>query len=805
MNEKNTFHIIGAGISGLVLAYELLKKGQNVRIYETLEVAGGLTRTETVNNISYDCGPHLFHTNNVEIRKYWQDLLGDKIHTPQLYGANYKNQKIYEYPISFESLKEQFSKSEIKLIKSQIKCLKNKNLKNAKNYNEYVKNLAGDYLAGKFFTDYPQKLWGIPTQKLSAKFAPRRIEIREKKRPFHSGKGKWAGVLKEGCGTLSKKIEERINLFGVYIEYKKTIKNFKTNSRLMSKSNYKSIKELKFTDGKKINLESDDIVISTMPITALAKILGIKNKLWNRSLKIINILIKGNIELPQKYDWLYFDDKNIIFHRVTLQNSFSEFGIPKDHSILSCEIAYSENDKIANLAKNKLLRKCIKDVKSIEKFKDIDIVETHFIDAKSVYPGIYSGYEEELSKLKGKISLYENLYTHGALAEYEYLDTQILTAKSIDLADALTATSKLKGDKDLRKETSYEPSKNFKIGNKKIGHREKCFVIAEIGLNHNGDLEICKKLIDQAKRSGADAVKLQTYNKGRISHNARTARYYEDLVDTQESLPSFVDKIQFNFKDTKKIFDYARLKNIIIFSTPFDIISLDNLEKLNCPAYKISSMDIVNFPLIEAVAKTGKPMILSTGMSEITDISQAANIIKKQKNNNFALLHCVSSYPCTPSNANLPMIKKIGQTFDTIVGFSDHTTGIDITLASVALGAKIIEKHFTLDRKMDGPDHNFSINELELSNLVASIRRIEDAMNDHGYGVLMSEIDTAQNLRRSLFFKNNFKKGDKLNKNSIEIKSPGVGLHPKHLELIIGKKIKRSVLKDTPITWKDFI
>ena len=125
-----------------------------------------------------------------------------------------------------------------------------------------------------------------------------------------------------------------------------------------------------------------------------------KNKLWNRSLKIINILIKGNIELPQKYDWLYFDDKNIIFHRVTLQNSFSEFGIPKDHSILSCEIAYSENDKIANLAKNKLLRKCIKDVKSIEKFKDIDIVETHFIDAKSVYPGIYSGYEEELSKLK---------------------------------------------------------------------------------------------------------------------------------------------------------------------------------------------------------------------------------------------------------------------------------------------------------------------------------------------------------------------------------------------------------------------
>ena len=472
MANSKIFHIIGAGISGLTLAYELLKKGKNVRVYESLQTPGGLTRTESIKGVNFDCGPHLFHTNNKEIKKYWQDLLGDSILTPQLYGANYQDGKVYEYPISIESLNEQFTKEEIKTIKSELKKLKNKNLNNSKSYQEYVQSLAGNYLVKKFFTNYPKKLWGIPTSKLSAKFAPRRIEIRSKKRPFHSGKGKWAGVLRDGCGSLSKKLEERINLLGTYIEYNKEVTNIVTNSKQNGLGNYVSIDKLKFKNKKNISLNKDDIVISTMPITELGNLLKIKHNLWNRSLKIVNVLVKGRVSLPNNYDWLYFDDKKYIFHRITLQNSFSQTGIPSKHSIISCEIAYSKNDKISKMPKSKCINQCIKDLKDIDSFKDMEVITSHLIDAKDVYPGIFVGYEEELSRLKGRLSFYDNLYTHGALAEYEYSDTQVLTAKAIDLAQVLTS-NELRGDKSLTKQSIYKPAAQFSINNRMIGKDQK--------------------------------------------------------------------------------------------------------------------------------------------------------------------------------------------------------------------------------------------------------------------------------------------------------------------------------------------
>ena len=797
---SSQFYIIGSGISGLVLAYELAKKGNSVRIFESLNVCGGLTRSESISGVNYDCGPHLYHTNNEDIKNYWFNIMGDAIVDPDLYGANYIDNKIYEYPLSIESLHDQFDKNEVSTIMKELKNLDKKKLNQSKNYSEYVSNLAGNYLSKKFFKRYPEKLWGIPTTKLSAKFAPRRVEIRKERRPFHSGKGKWAGVLKGGCGVLAKSLEKKLNTLGIYIEYGSTLNKIKLSNKNNGK--YKSISELNFLDKKRIKISDHDQVISTMPITELAKILKIKNKLWNRSLKIFCIHLNGKVRLPDNYDWLYFDDKNLIFHRVTLQNSFSEEGLPKDTTVFSCEVAYNKNEKIDKLSPAKIKEKCIKDLLKVNLIKKKDIIGTHLIDAKAVYPGIYVGYENELSKLKGKLSFIDNLYSHGALAEYEYADTQVLTAKSIDLADSLTKNVKIT-DTNLKKQIKFIPSTKLQINNTSIGYDEKCFIISEIGLNHNGNVELCKKLIDQSKRAGASAVKLQTYKKGRISANTRTARYYEDLIDTQESLSSFVDNISFSFNQTKEIFRYASEKKITIFSTPFDLESLKILEKLNCPAYKISSMDLVNYPLIEAVGRLQKPIIISTGMSDLTEISQAVEILKSINNTNFALLHCVSSYPCSPSNANLPMISKLKDTFNCIVGYSDHTTGIDVSLAAAANGAKIIEKHFTLDRKMDGPDHNFSLIEDELSSLVSSVRRIEEAKYDHGFGVMSVEVDTAQNLRRSIFYRKNVSKGTKLKLNDLEIKSPGIGLHPKEIGQIVGKTIIKSVKKDFPVSWED--
>ena len=343
------------------------------------------------------------------------------------------------------------------------------------------------------------------------------------------------------------------------------------------------------------------------------------------------------------------------------------------------------------------------------------------------------------------------------------------------------------------------------LGHVLIGDDLQTHFIAEIGLNHNGDVKLAKKMIDQAHRSGASAAKLQTYKKGRISPKVRTSRYYEDLVDTQVSLSEMLDNVSFSYDETRELFEYGKDKGITIFSTPFDLDSLEQLESLDCPAYKISSMDIVNLPLIKAVATTQKPVIISTGMSDISDIQAATDSVLSTGNNMLILLHCVSSYPCPPSSANLRMINKLEDTFETVVGYSDHTTGVDIALASIAIGANVIEKHFTVDRKMDGPDQNFSILEDELSVLTSSARRIEGALEESGYGVLPAELTTAQNLRRSIFFNADLPAGHLLKESDLEIKSPGTGLHPKFLEIALNQKLKKNVSKDHPLEWDDII
>lgn len=798
MVNSNTYHVLGAGISGLVLAYELAKKGKNVRLYEKSKYTGGLARTERDGDVLFDCGPHLYHTNNSEIRDYWLALLKNEVSDPELYGANFIDGKIYEYPISIESLNKQFLTDEISLIKEQLDSRSQSKLAESKNYSEFVQNLAGNYLADLFFTKYPKKLWGIPTTELSAKFAPRRVEIRDSSRPFHSGKDKWAGVAKNGCGALAEALEQRLKSLGVYIEFDKELIGLSSKNEKLESS---YIDALIFND-ESVALNQSDIVVSTIPITKLCEFRNIESSLWFRSLKIVSVVVSGKIQLPGGYDWLYVDSENSIFHRVTLQNSFSEVGIPPGHTILCCEIAYSTGDEIDLEADEKLINTCCSHLQRCGFIAIEDITDTHLIDAGGVYPGMNVGFEEELSRVKASLGAVGNLYLHGALAEYEYSDLQVLTAKSIDLAELLS-TNVVSRSESLVKEVKIFPAQSFSISKSRIGGGSPCFVIAEIGLNHNGDINLAKKLIDQAARSGANAVKLQTYKKGRVSSKVRTARYYEDLVDSQESISALLDRIGLDYDETKELFDYARAKSVTIFSTPFDHQSLGILEKLGCEAYKISSMDIVNLPLITEVAKLHKPVIISTGMSDISDIQAALDTVLSESNEQVALLHCVSSYPCPPSSANIEMVNRLRNTFGTIVGYSDHTTGIDISLAAVTLGAKIIEKHFTLDRKLDGPDQNFSLLEDELSALVVSIRRIEDAMIDHGYGVLPSELNTAQNLRRSIFLSRSLKKGHKLQLSDVEIKSPGIGLHPKYLNLVLGRTLTKSVDQDYPLLWED--
>lgn len=794
------FHILGAGISGLTLAYELAKGGAQVRIYEKLGLPGGLARTEILDGERIDCGPHLYHTNSTEIREYWQRLPGIKFLEPQLYGANYKSGKIYEYPLSERSMEKQFSADEYKTIIAELNAIDEEQKANASNYKEFVTALAGPTLSKLFFEKYPHKLWGIPIEELSAKFAPRRVQIRKEQIPFHAGSGKWAGVIDGGCGKMAEILEAELNTLGVFVEYRSELTNLQIENAADTSS--QRITAIEFNGKTKIDIDADSTVIMTTPLTKVCEFMGIANKLWYRCLKIVAHVINKKIAFEDNYDWLYFDSDELLMHRLTLQDSFRDKNKPIHNSILSAEVAYSRGDQVHLMDDADIIERNIQDLLHIDLVSRDEIVSSHVIDAGEVYPGISVGYEAEVERVNKLINDISNIYMHGAPATFEYADLQVLTAKSIDLAKLLLAEEN-SSSFALRKRDRLVPSTEIEIGTQKIGEGHPCFIIAEIGLNHNGDLELAKAMIDAAHRAGASAVKFQTYKTGRVSKSVRAARYYEDLVDTQESLPDFLDRIIFDERQLQELFDYSKALGIVMFSTPFDIASLEQLEKLSCPAYKISSMDLVNIPLIKAVAATGKPMIVSTGMSDMTEMSAAVETVLHAGNPNLIVLHCVSSYPCPPQSANLPMIKKIRQTFDTVTGYSDHTTGIDIALASATLGASVIEKHFTLDRRMDGPDQNFSIVENELTQLVNASRRIGMAMTYQSYGIMPQELSTAQNLKRSIFYSRDIQAGETITIQDLEIKSPGVGIHPKHIDLLIGRKLEKNVMTDSPAEWDD--
>ena len=259
----------------------------------------------------------------------------------------------------------------------------------------------------------------------------------------------------------------------------------------------------------------------------------------------------------------------------------------------------------------------------------------------------------------------------------------------------------------------------FALGKKMIGDNTPSYLIAEIGLNHNGDLTLAKKLIDEAIKAGADAVKFQSYKaENRVSKSGKTSRYVEKVLGIEETDYEMLKKYQLSFTQMKSLFQYARRKKIEVFSAPFDLVSVDELEKLNINFYKLASFDLINLPLVEKVAKTMKPIILSAGMANLSEIEEALSIISTCGNEKVALLHCTSTYPCPPDNMNIRAIDTLKNAFKLPVGLSDHVIEDTISLAAVARGANIIEKHFTLDKSLEGPDHILSLEPHEFKDMV---------------------------------------------------------------------------------------
>ena len=341
--------------------------------------------------------------------------------------------------------------------------------------------------------------------------------------------------------------------------------------------------------------------------------------------------------------------------------------------------------------------------------------------------------------------------------------------------------------------------RKIKIGNKSIGEEESCFIIAEAGVNHNSSIDLAKKLVDAAKEAGADAVKFQTFKaENVVIKNAEKAKYQKTVKE--ESQYGMLKKLELTEEDFRELADYAKEKDILFLSSPFDKESVDLLYELDVPVFKVGSGEITNFPLLKHIAKKEKPIILSTGMSTLGEVEEALNVIRSEGVEDVILLHCVSNYPARIEDVNLRAMETLKQAFKIPVGFSDHTLGITASIAAAALGACVIEKHFTLDRDLPGPDHKASLEPNELKEMVQAIRDVEKALGDGVKRPTKEEEEIKRAARRSIVAKVDIPKGTIIAEDMLDVKRPGTGIEPKYIDMIVGKKAKENIRKDELVT-----
>lgn len=340
------------------------------------------------------------------------------------------------------------------------------------------------------------------------------------------------------------------------------------------------------------------------------------------------------------------------------------------------------------------------------------------------------------------------------------------------------------------------------IAGRNTGLDHAPYVIAEMSANHNGNIETAFKIIEAAKQAGADAVKLQTYHPDTITLNCDSEdfRIHGGLWDGR-TLYDLYAEAHMPWDWHAPLFAHARKHGITIFSSPFDNTAVDLLENLNAPAYKIASFEAVDIPLIKYVASTGKPMIISTGMADAEEIQEAIDAARAGGCKELAVLHCVSGYPAPAEDYNLRIIPDMIRRFGLVTGLSDHTLDNTTAITSVAMGASIIEKHFTLDRKGGGPDDSFSLEPLELAALCKDSKTAWAALGNVDYGRKSSEQGNVK-FRRSLYFVKNLKVGDVITADAVRSVRPGFGLAPKFLTQIIGKTVTRDCPACSPITWE---
>ena len=326
---------------------------------------------------------------------------------------------------------------------------------------------------------------------------------------------------------------------------------------------------------------------------------------------------------------------------------------------------------------------------------------------------------------------------------------------------------------------------------------KRALIIAEAGVNHNGELDLAKELAIKAKEAGADIVKFQTAKlESLVSREAQMAEYQQKNIGESMSQKEMLRKLLLSFDDFRELSDYCKKIGILFLSTPFDIESIEFLDSLGCDFWKVPSGEITNYPYLVRIAKTGKPIILSTGMSTISEIEDCYKLLVKNGTSQITLLHCTTQYPTEYEDVNLNAMLTLREKFNCPVGYSDHTRGMEIPIAAVSMGADVIEKHFTLDRDMKGPDHKASLEPNELRQMITMIRNVESAFGDGIKIPKEVEIPNIMVARKSIVSKRTISRGERLTEENITTKRPGTGINPMRWEEVIGTCAVRDFEED---------
>jgi N,N'-diacetyllegionaminate synthase len=342
------------------------------------------------------------------------------------------------------------------------------------------------------------------------------------------------------------------------------------------------------------------------------------------------------------------------------------------------------------------------------------------------------------------------------------------------------------------------------VDRRPIGPGHPVFVIAEAGVNHNGDLDLARRLVDVAAGAGADAVKFQTFAADRVAaREAPKADYQRQTTSADESQQEMLRRLELSAEAHRELQEHARRRGLTFLSTPFDEASADLLDSLGLPAIKIGAGEVTNLPFLQHVARKGRPIILSTGMSSLDEVGAAVGAVREAGNADLILLHCVSEYPARPGDANVRAMLTLAAAFGTPVGYSDHTPGLEVALAAVALGASVIEKHFTVDRALPGPDHRASLEPAQLGELVRAIRVVEQALGDGIKTPTAGELGNRVVARRSLAAAVDLPAGVALTREALCALRPATGISPAALATVIGRKLARARRAGELIAWSD--